>query len=322
MKLLKRETIFPAENRPTENCHASTVLKTGDGLLAAWFGGTKEGADDVGVLYAHCRNGKWDAPVMLPKTVNKPHWNPVLFRMPDGRIFLFYKIGKTIPCWQTFYRVSEDGGESFGEERELVEGDIGGRGPVKNKPILLSNGEVLAPASYEPGALAETDVKPWRCFTDRTCSCGREWERTPYIGQPEGVSVIQPTLWESAPGRVHMFTRSDGSYIFRSDSEDYGRTWCGLYATDIPHNNSGIDCARNESGVLALVYNPVASKWGRRTPIQVSFSEDNGRSWFETLILKDGPGEFSYPAVIADKDRFHITFTGCRETIYYCEVGI
>ena len=168
MKRLIREAIFPIDQRPTNNCHASTLLKCRDGVLAAWFGGTKEGNDDVGILYARRRGGVWETPVMLPKTVNEPHWNPVLFRMPNGLIYLFYKIGKTIPAWRTFYRVSADEGETFGEERELVEGDVGGRGPVKNKPILLSNGDVLAPASFEPASLAETDRISWECFVDRT----------------------------------------------------------------------------------------------------------------------------------------------------------
>ena len=29
------------------NCHASTVLPFGDTVVAAWFGGSKEGNDDV-----------------------------------------------------------------------------------------------------------------------------------------------------------------------------------------------------------------------------------------------------------------------------------
>ena len=320
MKLLKREMIFPIDNRPTNNCHASTILKIEGGLLASWFGGTMEGKDDVGILYARCINGVWETPVMLPRIKNEPHWNPVLFRMPNGKIFLFYKIGKTIPRWQTFYRISEDEGLTFSEERELVPGDIGGRGPVKNKPILLSNGDVLAPASYEPGSLEETDIKNWECFVDLTKDCGINWKRTPYIDRPEGLSVIQPTLWESTPGVVHMFTRSNGSFVFRSDSNDFGQTWGRLYSTDIPNNNSGIDCTLNENGILALVYNPVAGKWGKRTPLQVSFSKDNGKSWFETIVLQDGPGGFCYPAIIADGTRFHITFTYNREMICYCEI--
>lgn len=321
MKLLKKETIFPVEERPTNNCHASTLLKCADGFLAAWFGGSKEGNDDVRIWYARFRGGAWEKPVAVSGTKNEPHWNPVPFRMPNGMIYLFYKVGKSIPKWQTFYRISMDEGMTFGEERELVSEDVGGRGPVKNKPILLSNGDVLAPASYEPSSLEETDTKPWECFTDTSCDNGKTWNRTDYIPKPKGLSVIRPTLWESNEGNVHMFTRSNGSFIYRSDSSDYGRMWCELYSTEIPHNNSGIDCAVNDQGILALAYNPVASKWGKRTPLQVSFSKDHGQSWYETVILMDGPGEFSYPAIIADGNKFHITFTGSRETIYYCEVG-
>lgn len=44
-----REFIF--ENKPTASCHASTVLPLADGrVVAAWFAGTKESADDVDIL--------------------------------------------------------------------------------------------------------------------------------------------------------------------------------------------------------------------------------------------------------------------------------
>ena len=76
-------------------------------------------------------------------------WNPVLFRKEDGKIILFYKVGKLISEWVTWYMESEDEGHTFSEPQELVPGDIGGRGPVKNKPIRLSDGTVLAPGSLE-----------------------------------------------------------------------------------------------------------------------------------------------------------------------------
>ncbi len=320
MKILLHEDIFPIESRPTNNSHASTLMSIKGGILAAWFGGTEEGKDDVGILYARRVGGVWSEPKMLPRIHNEPHWNPVLFRMPDGKIYLFYKVGKTIPTWRTYCRISLDEGQTFSHGFELVEGDIGGRGPVKNKPILLSNGTVLAPASYEPGSLEETGEKNWQCFIDRSIDNGETWTRTDYIPKPEGLSVIQPTLWESTPGTVHMMTRSDGMFIFRSDSTDYGKTWCELYPTSLPNNNSGIDCALNADGVLALVYNPVGSKWGKRTPLQVVFSEDNGMTWSEPLVLRDGPGNFCYPSIIAEGDRFCITYTDGRQTIRYCEV--
>ncbi len=315
MELLLKEDIFSIEERPTNSCHASTLLEVEGGILAAWFGGTAESRDDVGILYARRVNGEWTKPRMLPRTQCKPHWNPVLFRMPDGKIWLFYKIGKPISAWRTYYRVSLDEGETFGEEFELVEGDIGGRGPVKNKPILLSDGRVLAPASIEP-------EKNWLCFADHTTDNGKNWEKTDYIAKPKGLSVIQPTLWESGAGRVHMLVRSDGGFIYRSDSCDYGKTWCELYPTDLPNNNSGIDCVMSPDGVLALVYNPVSgSDWqSARTPLQVIFSRDNGATWGEPVVLHGGQGEYSYPSVIYANNRFCICHTGDRKTISYCEV--
>ena len=43
------ELIYPLENRPTPECHASTIVETSEGMLAAWFGGTHEKHKDVGI---------------------------------------------------------------------------------------------------------------------------------------------------------------------------------------------------------------------------------------------------------------------------------
>ena len=57
-----REEIFPIDE-VTENCHASTVLPLEDGsVVAAWFGGTKEGNDDVKIYVSVRENGEWSKP--------------------------------------------------------------------------------------------------------------------------------------------------------------------------------------------------------------------------------------------------------------------
>lgn len=143
MEILK-EFIF--ENKPTESCHASTVLPLDDGrVVVAWFAGTKESADDVDILTSVRSEGGWSEPVRVSADRNIPHWNPVLFRRTDGKIMLFFKVGKKIPMWKTYFSLS-DNGVDWSEPAELVPGDIsGGRGPVKNKPIRLRSGRVIAP---------------------------------------------------------------------------------------------------------------------------------------------------------------------------------
>lgn len=79
-----KEFIF--ENKPTESCHASTVLPFDDGrVVAAWFAGTKESADDVDILTSVRSESGWSEPVRVSADSNIPHWNPVLFRRADGK---------------------------------------------------------------------------------------------------------------------------------------------------------------------------------------------------------------------------------------------
>src|ERR1700722_7785382 len=83
------EFIFAPGSTPFPECHASTIvaLKNGD-LMAAWFGGTKEGAPDVAIWGSRRVNGKWSTPVELERENGFPSWNPVLFHTHDGRLWL------------------------------------------------------------------------------------------------------------------------------------------------------------------------------------------------------------------------------------------
>ena len=111
--------------------HASTLLPLTDGgYLAAWFEGAKEGAPDVAIKGSRRRNGRWE-PVRVLAKVNDdaPHWNPVLWRADDGRIVLFFKVGRNCSDWRTYVRESRDEGESWTPPRELIAGEVRGGPP-------------------------------------------------------------------------------------------------------------------------------------------------------------------------------------------------
>ncbi|MDD4772592.1 MAG: exo-alpha-sialidase [Eubacteriales bacterium] len=316
MRILKREFIYQAENRIINSCHASTLVKLpNDDILAAWFGGEHESADNVEIWSSRRHKGVWSTPVMLSKPTNTACWNPVLYASGNN-VTLFFKRGDKIFRWRTYVRRSYDGGLTWDDETELEINDVGGRGPVKNKPIAMTNGELLAPASHEGEG-----GKDWYAFADISGDGGFSWKRSEYIKTEPYTKLIQPTLWESTPGNIHMLMRSDAGYIYRSDSSDYGHLWCDGYQTILPNNNSGIDLVKTDDNVVALVCNPVDLNWGKRSPLVVICSEDNGLNWGVPLVLAEGEGEYSYPAVIYS-DTLHITFTWQRKTIMYCEVTI
>ena len=226
MKYAKKELV--CETLPTKVCHASTVLKLENGnFLCSWFGGSKEGEPDVDIWIARRNDGKWQKPERISIDEAAPHWNPVLFQLED-KIALYFKVGKPITAWKTYVAYSYDNGESWSEPEELVKGDeSGGRGPVKNKPLRLMGGTLLAPASVEDG--------PWRAFVDISEDNGATWKKTSLIAPTEdSAGIIQPTLWEEEGGRVHMLLRSNQGYIkaIHPITEEPGATRIGsIYPT-------------------------------------------------------------------------------------------
>lgn len=313
---LAKDFIF-GDDRPFAQCHASTVLRTDDDkFLVAWFGGTHEKHDDVGIWLSKGEPNNWSRPVEVAKIREDAHWNPVLFKDPSGTITLFFKVGKTIDFWETWYKVSNDNGETWSEAKELVAGDRGGRGPVRNKPIILSNGTWLAPASNELN-------KVWNAFVDISEDQGKTWTETEFVKLERdstfGEGVIQPALWESAPGKVHMLLRSSAGVICRSDSEDYGKTWSPVYKTALPNPNSGIDVTKLQDNTLVLIFNPDDKNWGSRSPISLAVSKDNGKTWDPIIELDKGAeeDEFSYPSVISFGDTVALTYTWKRQRIAF-----
>ncbi len=326
---------FVIEKLPTDFCHASTVLRLpGDKLLCCWFGGRKEGTDDVAIWYSRREKTGWSKPRKLADGA-AANWNPVLFACAD-KIVLFFKEGQIISAWKTLFRESEDAGLNWSAPVELVTADdSGGRGPVRTKPVLLANGRIVAGGSTERGL--------WTAFADCSDDNGRTWQQSLPIGIAGlryrdgektaesaiavsqqsfyGRGVIQPAIWESEPGKVHMLLRSSEGYIYRSDSADGGKTWQVAYKTTMPNNNSGIDLVKAPfDQCLYLVCNPVGSNWGMRSPLSLFKSCDNGGSWQKILDLETSKGEFSYPAIIADADGLDITYTWQRQNIVCCRL--
>ncbi|KRE32316.1 sialidase family protein [Paenibacillus sp. Soil724D2] len=316
-----KEFIFE-EERPFLSCHASTLeLLPGGDVIAAWFGGTREKAGDVAIWISRRGDKGWTPPVKVADQGDVPHWNPVLFRTNKGILFLYYKVGTNIAEWETMVIRSTDNGHTWTSPLPLVEGDKGGRGPVKNKPIVLHDGTIAAPASLEPA---------WDAFVDLSFDGGETWTRSEIVplehSRMKGKGIIQPTLWESVPGIVHMLTRSTEGSIYRSDSMDGGRTWCAAYPTELPNNNSGIDLVKLNNGTIALIYNPTRPENGKnkgpRTPLVIRLSQDNGHTWENEIVLDEGEKQYSYPAIVASGLDLYVTYTWKRERIAFWKITL
>lgn len=302
--MLQAEFVF--EQAPFRSCHASTIVEAAPGkFLAAWFGGLREGARDVAIWLSRY-DGSWSEPERAAVEFAQPCWNPVLFREADGEVTLFYKAGPNPDMWSGFYRRSSDGGQTFGDAYILPAGLLG---PIKNKPIQLPSGVILAPTSVE-------SYRAWGCWVERSTDRGRTWNRQGPISHPEQpYGVIQPTLLVRGDGSILALMRSRNiGQVCSSVSTDEGLTWSHAQAVaELPNPNSGIDAVTLRDGRHVLIYNPTHDE---RTPLVVGLSDDDGQTWRVAETLESEPGEFSYPAVIQDAAGLvHVTYTWQRERV-------
>lgn len=315
--MLKDEFIFT--RAPFPESHASTIAETPKGLVAAWFGGTKEGYNDVCIWVSRNVNGQWTEPVMAADGVQNDSvryacYNPVLYQVPGGDLLLFYKVGARVAAWKGYMKRSSDNGLSWSAEEALPAGYLG---PVKNKPVLLSNGDLLCASS--------TESNGWQVHFEITRDAGHTWSYIGPINDGKTINAIQPSVLFYPDGGMQVLCRSRNRAVVSSWSKDNGKTWSPMEKTALPNNNSGTDAVTLKDGRQLLVYNHVLPPGdlakGPRTPLNVALSKD-GKTWYAALVLEDSPvSQYSYPSVIQSADGMvHIVYTWRRERIKYVQI--
>ncbi|MCB1097178.1 MAG: exo-alpha-sialidase [Verrucomicrobiae bacterium] len=311
------ELIYALDNKPTPECHASTLVETSDGLVAAWFGGTHEKHPDVGIWVSQQLDGKWSVPVLVADGSEDEEkdfacWNPVLFQPKEGPLMLFYKVGPSPDTWWGVLMTSADNGKTWGN-RHRIGADaeaLGGKnpnllGPVKNKPVQLDDGTILCPSSSEHNE--------WRVHFEASPDNGRTWKVIGPIHDGKDFGAIQPSILHYANGKLQILCRSRQNVIAQSWSEDDGKTWSKMSALHLPNPSAGTDAVTLKDGRQLLVYNHSIRKDGNngRQILNVATSTD-GIEWNPVMTLEQegNPEGYSYPAVIQAADgTVHITYT-------------
>ncbi len=259
------------------------------------------------------------------KLKRKSCWNPVLFEMPNGEVWLFYKVGKTVGDWQGCVVKSKDGGKTWGAREMLPKGFLG---PIKNKPILIGDNLICG---------SSTEGNGWRFHVEIYNLKTKEWK---YVGPVESteaiktddnkkhpIDCIQPSFLKLKDGRLKVMMRTHNGFMAQSYSSDNGESWTPVTLSDVPNTQSGTDAVTLKDGRHVLIYNNFqtinGTKKGPRTPLSLAISDD-GEHWRHVLTLEDSPiDQYSYPAIIQGKDgNLHCVYTWRRLRIAYKEIKL
>lgn len=329
---LCREFIY--ESAPFPEAHASTLVELPSGdLMSAWFGGTKEGAPDVAIWGSVRHAGRWSQPAELAREPQIATYNPVLFYTQDGKLWLYYKFGPHPTSWTAARRFSNDDGRTWSPVEHLPAGLYG---PIRAKPLILSDGTVISGTSVE-------SYHSWAVWIERSIDNGVTFAKAGPItvgpgfrnnnspvasrngaaagpfdwGQTEG--IIQPSVVSLGGKKLRLYARSTAltGRICVADSADNGVSWTQAHPLDLPNPNSGIDAVALRDGRIVLIFNNSATA---RTPLNLAISTD-GETFRVFETLESGPGEYSYPALIqSTSGDLLMTYTWNRTRIRFARL--
>ncbi|RXS95700.1 neuraminidase (sialidase) [Silvibacterium dinghuense] len=341
--------VFAPGSASFAQCHASTLIELRHGsLLAAWFGGTKEGAPDVAIYTARFSGGHWSPPVEVAREHDGdkgiPTWNPVLFHTQDGRLWLYYKTGDNPREWSAVRISSTDEGRSWSSPERLPAGIIG---PSRTKPLVLPDHLIVSGSSVEA-------YKAWASWIERSTDDGATWTKIgpitvteaqdkaeppapePSLSSPElrekdkgpraFDGIIQPSVVSLGPAHLRLYARSRtlAAKIVVADSYDQGLTWTKTHFLDLPSNNSGLDAVsllgknNRPDGRVIMIFNDTPRG---RSPLNLAISTD-GEHFRVFATLEQGEGEYSYPAIIQTRNGdLEITYTWHRTAIRHVHLS-
>lgn len=345
MKILHREFARSI----TSGAHASTITFLKDEPVISWFGGTREGARDVGIFLQY--QGQVNE---FGGKTRSPWWNPILFTIEDN-LYLFAKTGDFCDRWQTFlYQVhySEDA-EAYGEKiriglEPLMTLPAGLNGPVKTKPIFrMDNKRMYVGSSVETNwdwtsyieiyEVTDDPKQPLK-FIRRSNPLTVPKVKYSYVsrfggtGEKMSNGIIQPSLWLEGE-TMHAFFRSSRGlgkiYHSKSDIDSWAETsyskWDDPMPTEFDNPNSGVDTVYFDNR-LFLVYNPDDTQ---RTPLVVAELDEDLKVKDEIVIgtSDDVTGmtqtkELSYPYMVEQDGKLHLTYTYGRSKIEYIVIEV
>jgi predicted neuraminidase len=260
---------------------------------------------------------QWTPPVPIAHDPFRSVGNGVVWEAPDGVVWLFYVVryGATWSTSRVQFKVSRDQAATWSDASVLSadEGDM-----VRNRPIVLHDGDYLLPLYHETGHDTEVVGPDSTSLFLRFHPPSRTWTKTGAIRSPRG--NIQPAVVQLNDHDLVAYCRRGGDYdprtkgyIVRSESHDGGRTWSEGQDSQFPNPNAAVELLKLRSGRLLLIFN---DSLNRRTPLTAALSSDQDRTWPVRRNILEGNNDFAYPSAFQARDgRIHLVFTSDHRSV-------
>lgn len=306
---------YSEENRYWQGCPSVAVTKGGR-LFAAWYsGGMFEPCiDNYNLMVKSDDGGKtWSKPLVVIETDKKRKMRNIdieLWITEENELWIMWVMS---PYYDTSEKASIKNFKPFdfhkefkgvtvmvcknpdAEELVFEEPRYMCKGFLRNKPIKISDGRIIAPA-YD---WDNEEYYMIRISSDN----GKTFEDVKTGKKPQNKVYDEIMVYEY-DGVLHLLARTNLGYYAKTDSFDGGKTWTETEEFEkAPSTRMYIGVLK--SGAVVYVRNVSDEK---RNGMKVCLSRDGGRTFPYELVLDDR-ANLSYPDLDEDdKGNLYIVY--------------
>jgi sialidase-1 len=233
------------------------------------------------------------------------------------RYHSFSKAQNKYPPASAFAWISRDEGATFKPIGTLW----------KEQPITLasstlrrlSTGRLLIPANRDLSQKGQPDH--WEAGVYLSDDGGATWRPgDTWVDLPMR-GAMEPHVEELRDGRLLMVMRTQLGAVYQSHSADGGKSWSKGVSLGIEAPESCPELVKVPATMdLALVWNASRydprhfSHFGKRTPLSIAITRDDGRTWSKPRHIESDPGwAYSNPgALFTSKGTLVVNYWACQ----------
>ncbi len=322
---IKEKSIFYksdfASHESTPEVHSATAIELdNNNIMAFWYGGTREGHQDVTIFQNtwHNNTKQWgQEKSLLNRSLTRDSisryirklGNPVVTRGPDNSIWLFYVsvsvggwAGSAINLTRSF-----DEGKSWSPAKRLITSPFLNLSTlIKGTPIHYSDKTIGLPVYHELigkfGELLKLNSKG---------------EVIDKIRLSWGKTSLQPIIFTNSPSDAVAMMRYQGEApkkILTQTSDDAGLSWTPVKKSTLPNPGAGIIGITLNNNELLLAFN---NNEEERDDLSLATSTDQGQNWQlaraieeNKLPIPDKSKQFSYPWLLqTENGNIHLLYS-------------
>ncbi|MBK9170174.1 MAG: exo-alpha-sialidase [Bryobacterales bacterium] len=236
-----------------------------------------------------------------------------LLRLRDGRIALFYLRKNSETDCHVWMRTSNDEARTWSESVRAVT-DSGYYVLNNDRAVQLRSGRIVLPVALHTADSQWTGRGLGMVYLSD--DAGKTWRRSKQVVEcptPSPTGLQEPGIVELKDGRLMMFFRTRLGSQYISYSRDGGDTWTKPGPSKLLSPVSPASIERiPKTGHLLAVWNDhtdidesfrardtgETASGGKRTPLTVAISRDEGKTWEKRKHIRDAPdGWYCYTAI-------------------------